>query len=142
MNKLPHDHYFVWELAVLSQIQSPVYSTILIDNPFFAIKLELPSQLFEATDCFLGKKLNIEIEYYLIDGVLHRNLGIFPQKVKNIILQEVRLNPCEVRQTSGNFKNLENYELFFGWRVHLVTIFHQFTFFNYSTSPDNQLNTL
>ena len=52
-------------------------------------------------------------------------LGIFPREVKDIILHEVRLNPCEVRlkRTSENSETRKNSNFLFGWRGPLVMIF-------------------
>ena len=52
-------------------------------------------------------------------------MGIFPHEVKDIILREVRLNPCEVRlkQTSENSETQKNSNFLFGWRGPLVMIF-------------------
>ena len=52
-------------------------------------------------------------------------LGIFPHKVKDIILHKVRLNPSEMRlkQTLENPETWKNSNFLFGWRGSLVMIF-------------------
>ena len=79
------------------------------------------------------------VESYLIERnrVEHcmTILGIFPHEMKDIILCEVRLNPCKVRLKRtlvGRWRETrKNPQFLFGWRGHLVTIFDQFTFFRY-----------
>ena len=52
-------------------------------------------------------------------------MGIFPREVKDIILREVRLNPCEVRlkRTLENSETQKKKNFFFEWRGPLVMIF-------------------